>query len=276
MTYAQTIYLLPISLFGMSVAAAELPQMAGEVGGADEIAAALRGRLTRGLRQISFFVIPTVVAFVALGDLLVGAVFQTGKFTPEVTRYVWYILAGSTVGLLAMTLGRLYSSAYYALGDTRTPLKYATVRVILTGALGYLFAFPLRPLIVGFVQFLQMPIPRVEGGPLALGAVGLTASAGVAGWIEYLLLRRGIQSRIGRVQSTAAFGAKLWVAAIVACAASVACDRLLLRRGLATIPFAHIAEALIASGIFGVVYLAAAGLFGVGEVRSLLGRFVKR
>ena len=45
-------------------------------------------------------------------------------------------LAGSAVGLLASTLGRLYSSTYYALGDTRTPLNCAIVRVALTTVLG--------------------------------------------------------------------------------------------------------------------------------------------
>ena len=265
LTYAQTIYLLPISLFGMSVAAAELPQMAGEVGDEEKVKAALRGRLARGLRQISFFVVPTIVAFIAIGNLLIGAVFQTGKFTPEVTRYVWYILAGSTVGLLAMTLGRLYSSAYYAMGDTRTPLKYATVRVLLTGALGYVFAFPLRPLIVRFIEFIGMPIPNVTGGAVALGAVGLTASAGVAGWIEFLLLRHGMQKRIGRVDAAGSFELKLWLAAIAAGAASIALEH-----------FVHlptILEAMVVAALFGTVYFGAAAIFGVPEVRSFLGRF---
>jgi len=259
LTYAQTIYLLPISLFGMSVAAAELPQMAGETGDEEKVKAALRTRLARGLRQISFFVVPTIVAFIAIGDLLIGAVLQTGRFTPEVTRYVWYILAGSTVGLLAMTLGRLYSSAYYALGDTRTPLKYATVRVILTGALGYLFAFPLRPLIVAAIELLHMPLPRVEGGAVALGAVGLTASAGVAGWIEFLLLRRGMQKRIGRIEAVSSFELKLWIAAILAGAAAVAAGR-----------FFH---TVIVCAIFGAVYFIVAALLGIREVRTFFSRF---
>ncbi|PYQ29812.1 MAG: murein biosynthesis integral membrane protein MurJ [Acidobacteria bacterium] len=276
LTYAQTIYLMPISLFGMSVAAAELPQMAGEVGEEESVKAALRGRLARGLRQISFFVVPTVVAFVAIGDLLIGAILQTGKFTPEVTRYVWYILAGSTVGLLAATLGRLYSSAFYALRDTRTPLKFATVRVILTGGLGYLFAFPLRFVIVDLIELLHMPIPKVQGGTVALGAVGLTASAGVAGWVEFLLLRRAMQKRIGRIEAAGTFELRLWIAAIAAGAISVAADRLALRHLLRHVPLHTIAGAIAASSIFGVTYFVVAALLGVGEVRSFLARFRRR
>ena len=82
-------------------------------------------RLDAGLRRIAFFVVPSAVAFLALGDVVAGALFQTGRFNHSDAVYVWGILAGSAVGLLASTLGRLYSSTYYALRDTRTPLRYA-------------------------------------------------------------------------------------------------------------------------------------------------------
>ena len=62
---------------------------------------------------------------------MTGALYQTGKFGRTDSRYVWAILAGSTIGLLASTLGRLYASTYYALHDTRTPLRYAVLRVAL-------------------------------------------------------------------------------------------------------------------------------------------------
>src|SRR5271170_7720801 len=131
-SYAQILFTLPVSLFGMSVSAAELPHMSGAIGSDEEIAEALRARLDPGLRQIAFFVLPSVVAFLVLGDVIVAAVYQTGRFTRSDAVYVWGILAGATVGLLASTLGRLYSSTYYALRDTRTPLRFAIVRVVLT------------------------------------------------------------------------------------------------------------------------------------------------
>src|SRR5258708_3757098 len=199
LAYAQTIYLLPISLFGMSVAAAELPQMSRQTGSSAEIHEALRKRLERGLRQIAFFVGPTVVAFVAIRRILIPALYQTGQFRDDQTLYVWYILSGSTAELLAMTLDRLYSSAFYALRCTPTPLKFAAARVALTGLLGYLFAFPLRCVIVDLIVFLGMPIPAATGGATAMGTVGLTASAGVAGWLEYILLRTFLQPPTGKL-----------------------------------------------------------------------------
>ena len=86
---------------------------------------------------------------------------QTGWFTRPDTVLVWWILAGSAVGLLASTLGRLYSSTYYAMRDTRTPLRYAVIRVILTTVLGYLSA---------------LVLPPIFGVPPLLGTAGLTAS----------------------------------------------------------------------------------------------------
>src|SRR5207247_8634956 len=118
------------------------------VGGGDPAGAgAVRRRLGRGLRQIAVFVVPSAMAFAALGDVVAAALLQTGRFRHADAVYVWGILAGSAGGLVASTLGRLYSSAYYALRDTRTPLRYALVRVMLTTVLGYLFAIPLPPLL---------------------------------------------------------------------------------------------------------------------------------
>jgi len=174
--YAQILYTLPVSLFGMSVSAAELPAMSRETA-----AEALRERLNAGLQRIAFLVIPSAMAFFVLGDVL-GGIFRTGRFTEADTVWVWRILAGSGVGLLASTLGRLYSSTYYALKDTRTPLRFAIVRVTLTTVLGVLFAFVL---------------PRALGMDMRWGMAGLTASAGVAGWVEFYLLRKGIAPRIG-------------------------------------------------------------------------------
>ena len=112
---AQTIYMLPVSLFGMSISAAELPAMSSALGAEAEIAANLRQRLNGGLRRIAFFIVPSAMAFLALGDVIAAVVFQTGRFHYSDSQFVWGILAGSAVGLLAGTLSRLYSSTYYAL-----------------------------------------------------------------------------------------------------------------------------------------------------------------
>ena len=203
LSYAQTIYTLPVSLFGMSVSAAELPAMSSATGTAEEISRALRDRLARGLEQIAYFVVPSAAAFVVLGHVVVATLYRSGVFGARDVTYVWGVLAGSSVGLLASTFGRLYSSAFYALRDTRTPLKFAVLRVTLTLGLGYLCALPLPPML---------------GLDRKWGVAGLTLSAGIAGWVEFALLRRSLAKRIGRVPHSAARIGKLWLAALVASA----------------------------------------------------------
>lgn len=272
LAYAQTIYFLPISLFGMSVAAAELPGMSGQIGDTEEVNAALRKRLERGLRQIAFFVIPSITAFIFVGRVLVAALYQTGEFRSDDTLLVWYILAGSTVGLLAVTLGRLYSSTFYALRDPKTPLRYAMLRVSLTAILGVLFAFPLRPAIIAFIRLLHLPVPVFPDGDLPFGAIGLTASAGMAGWLEFLMLRRALTRRIGVVKIAPSFLGRLWISALAGAAVGVGLD-ILLRDRMHGLPAPHILEAIVVAGGFGVVYIVAAILLGVEEARATLRRF---
>ena len=240
--YAQTIYLLPVSLFGMAVSASELPEMASATGSEEAIHAKLRDRLGNGQRKIAFFVVPSAMAFLALGDFVVGAIIQSGRFTGKDSVYVWAILAGSAVGLLASTRGRLFSSAFYALKDTRTPLRFAVIRVALTTLLGYLCAIPL---------------PGLLGIDAKWGVAGLTASAGVSGWVEYLLLRRALSRRIGGIPSDRLNLARLWAAAAVAAAVVWAIK--LRIAGLEQ----PILRAAVTLPVYGVVYLGLADPVGV-------------
>jgi putative peptidoglycan lipid II flippase len=253
LTYAQSIYTLPISLFGMSVSAVELAQMSGTLGEEEEVAAKLRGRLDSGLRQIAFLIVPSAVAFLALGDVIVGVLYQTGRFNRADTLFVWGILAGSTVGLLASTLGRLYSSTYYALHDTRTPLRFAVVRVVLTTVLGYLCA---------------LPLPRALGINPQWGVAGLTASAGVAGWVEFFLLRRKLNRRIGRTGLPASFLVRLWGAA----AASAGLAFALKFFAGARHPFILAALVLVP---YGLTYFGLTTLMRVPESGAVVGRFTR-
>jgi putative peptidoglycan lipid II flippase len=214
----------------------------------------LRQRLDSGLRQIAFFVVPSAMAFFALGDVVAAAILQTGRFRREESVYVWAILAGSAIGLLASTLGRLYSSTYYALRDTKTPLRYAVVRVVLTTVLGYLFAIPL---------------PRALFIDAQWGAAGLTASAGIAGWVEMLLLRSKLNERIGKTGLPVDYVAKLWASA--AAGAAVAWGVKL------ALPSLHpVLAAMAILGPYGIVYFGGAFALRIPEASVGLRRLVRR
>ena len=193
------------------------------------------------------------MAFLALGDVIAAVLYQTGQFKHDAAIFVWGILAGSTVGLLASTLGRLYSSTYYALRDTRTPLRYAIVRVILTTVLGYLCA---------------LPLPRLLGIDPKWGVAGLTASAGIAGWIEFALLRRSLNRRIGRTGLSASYVIKLWIAALLA--ADIGWTFKLLLGELHPIPLAA-----IVLGGYGVAYFGLTFFLELSESRAVIGKVMR-
>jgi putative peptidoglycan lipid II flippase len=276
--YAQLLGTLPVSLFGMAVSAAELPEMSRVVGEEQEIASKLRARIEHSLRRIAFFVIPSSVAFVMLGDVVGATLFETGRFKPDDTRYLWLLLIGSSVGLLAMTMGRLYASAFWALKDTRTPLNFAIVRVALTASLGY---------------WSSLVLPKQLGVAEELGAIGLLATAGIAAWVECMMLKRKLAERIGPAALPLKTGLLLYALAIVGGAAGIAIKVLLVSsfgvRGESTLKWAGdvlpqpalppILSAALILGPYGLLYFGLSWLFRFPEAVLLVDRvlrFVKR
>ncbi len=258
MTTAASINMLPVSLFGMAVSAAELPAMSRALGQDAHVldaqaSEALRTRLDAGLRRIAFFIVPSAMAFFALGDVITAALFQSGRFTHAHTLYVWGIIAGSGVGLLASTLGRLYASTFYALRDTRSPLRFALVRLALTTGLGIPCA---------------LWLPSALGLSVRWGAAGLTASAGVAGWVEFTLLRARLNRRIGVTGLPARFTAKLWASALAAAGIAWA-----LKGALP--PGNPILLALMVLGLYGLSYFAATYLVRVDECAGVVRRVLR-
>ncbi len=250
---AQVLYLLPVSLFGMAISAAELPEMSSATGDAAARSQHLQKRLASALRRVTFFVVPSAVAFVAIGGSIVALLFQTGRFSARDTEIVWLILAGSSLGLVPGTQSRLLGSAFYALGDTKSPFKASLIRVALSASLGYLFALPLRE------HFGYSP---------AWGAFALTAASAASSWIENALLKHWLSQRIGRVPVPTKFilgatGAALLAGAAGFAAAYLVGDRLAPYTAVVTVP------------VFGAVYLGIMVVARVPETRAI-NRILRR
>jgi putative peptidoglycan lipid II flippase len=253
LSYAQNLYVLPVSLFGMSVSAAELPRMSGESGASADKAerdAHLRARLEAGLRQISFFVIPTCGIFLALGQVVAAALFETGRFNRADSFYVWRILAGAGIGLLPGTLGRLYSSTFYAIQDTRTPMRFAILRVLTGIALGFLLA---------------VYLPRHFGIEDAWGAPGLALAGSLAGWLEFLLLRRSLSRVVGRTVKDPALLSRLWGAAAVAALGSWGVLKLVQH-------YPPIIVFVIVLGCYAAIYVGITHVLGIDESKAFVAR----
>lgn len=253
LAYGANIYLLPVSLFGMSISAAELPEMSSARRETEEDFAALRARIARAARQITFFIVPSAIAFLALGDVLVAAVFQSGQFRRAETVFTWGILAGSAVGLLAGTVARLYSSTMYALHDTRTPLRYAAARFAVSALVGVVLA---------------LMLPRWLGIDRRWGAAGLTTAGSLGAWLEFVLLRRAVRRRVGPVGLPVRDTARLWAVALLAAAAATGVRLMVGDAGRFTV-------ALAVVGAFGLVYVGVTYALGVPDAAALVGRVTR-
>lgn len=248
--YTQTISMLPVSVFGMAISAAELPEMSSSTGDDAQRGEHVRGRLQAGLRRIAFLVIPSAVAFIAVGDVIVGALFRSGRFTAVDARYTWGILMAAAVGLLATTLARLYSSAFFALHDTKAPFRFALVRVAVAGALGALLALQ-GP------QWLSIA-PQ-------WGAALLALASSLAGWLELTLLRGKLNQRIGATGLPVGLVLRLLTPALVAGAIAYSVH--------AVLPEWHrFLVAAIVLPAFGVIYLLLTLAFRVPEATALARR----
>jgi putative peptidoglycan lipid II flippase len=264
--FAQTLYVLPVSLFGMSIAAAELPELARERSGGME---ALRERAVAAGRRVSFFIVPSLVAFVLLGPVIVAGLYGAGKFGHADVIAVWLVLAAYSMGLPASTSTRIYQSAFFALRDTKTPARVATLRVATAAVCGLLLMLQFQP-----VELRAVKIPagvfadlRVAGS--ALGPVGLALGAAAGAWLEWLLLHRRLQKRIGDVGTGLPHLARMWGAALVAAAGGYGVQ-------LATTSLHPVPVAVLVIGTFGVLYFGIARLLGLSEARVVMNSVLRR
>ena len=197
----QILYMLPVSLFAMSVAAAELPEMSRQ---ADD-PVALAARCRSATSTVAFWMLMAVALYIAAGDLVVGLLFQGGVFSEADTVLVWFVVGAYGLGLPATGLSRVLQNVCYARGDTSGPARIATVRVVVSAAVGMAVMFPLDRVVVGpdgvlsttGTLGLAWALPEAEralGDAVRLGAVGLALGSAVGAWTEIVLLARRLRA----------------------------------------------------------------------------------
>ena len=249
--------MLPISLFGMSVAASELPELSRLT---EEKVAAFSARLRRSLRQIAFLTVPTVVGYLAFGPLLVGALFRTGQFDGGDTWLVTLVLGGYALGILATTMSRLLQNAFYAIGDTKTPAWIAVTRVTVSTLVAVPAMFWLDTIPLGAV------VPPLPDDTLFLGAVGLSLGATVGAWVEVWRLRRALRDPMpdARVPWAALGRMTILALAVLPPAAGL----------WALLPSGPVlAVAPLVVGTYAALYLGGAAALGFDELGAWTRRF---
>jgi putative peptidoglycan lipid II flippase len=264
--YAQTLYVLPISLFGMSIAAAELPELARE---RESATSALRERMIAALRRVAFLIVPSFVAFAVLGEFLVAGLYQAGEFSRANVIVVWLTLAAYSIGLLASTTTRIYQSAFFALRDTKTPARVATVRVVISALVGAALMVQFESVSLGAWTIPAGMLAEFNIDGLPLGPVGLALGASIGAWLEWVWLRASLGSRIGQIGPGASNLARMFAAALLGAACGYGAS-------LWAIELHPLLAAVVIATVFGVVYFVAAALLGLAEARLMFKTVLRR
>ncbi len=253
--YAQVLYILPISLFGLSVAAAELPELTRIGAGSFS---RMAERIRAGLRQGLFLAVPTALGYIALGYAIIGAIYRGGLFGIDDNWLTYFILATYSLGLLATVGSRLLQNGFWALGDTRTPARMALVRAVIALVVAIPAMFALD----------QLPVSQVTGAgssTLYFGAVGLAAGSAVAAWVEWSFLGRALKRRLGAAFIPWRAVGEMILIVMVALVPSFVLWSI-------TQNWSPIWSGITVTALFATTYLIFANLRGRPELKAWLGR----
>jgi putative peptidoglycan lipid II flippase len=197
MSFAAQLYTLPVSLFGLSVAAASLPDFSRDSTLAID---ALRTRLQKGWVRILFYIIPCTVVFLLYGDLVITLLLRSGQFGASDTRVVHWILGAYAVGLVGFSSVKLLASAHYAFNDYRTPLRASLVAIATSAVLAIALAVPMRHTL--------------------LGAAGIALGSALGSYVNLAMLGQGLRARIGPLYTGSMWRGTFRVAGATAVAAA--------------------------------------------------------
>lgn len=250
--YANAIALLPVSLFGVSVAAAALPEFSRD--STAPLMDALRERLRGGWQRILFYIVPSAVVFVLLGDYVVGLLYRGGQFGASEQRIVHVALAAYAVGLVSFGSVKLLGSAHYALQDYRTPLRASVASIVVSGVVAAAIALPLRE------------------SPLAVAGIALGSALG--SYVNLVVQVRGLRAKLGPLYTPAMWAGTRRIAIAAVAAGAVGWIGRLLQEAF----LSHWHPRLVALpvlALFGATYLVVAWLMGSAEAARWLRQPVR-
>jgi len=133
---------LPLGLIGIGLGTVLLPMISRQLGAGEE-AAAMETQ-NRGMELALLLTLPATVALVLCGAPIVAALFEHGKFTAQNTYYTAQALAAFSVGLPSYILIKVLTPGFYARSDTKTPVRYAMISMVVNLVLNLALILPLR------------------------------------------------------------------------------------------------------------------------------------
>lgn len=180
--YADRLVQLPLGVFAVAMATAILPSLSRQAAAGDM--AAMKDSFGYALRLILFITLPAMAGLIVLREPIVALLFERGAFDRETTRLTAEALLYYGVGLWAFSAVRIVVSTFYAVKDTRTPVKMAIVSIAVNIALGVILMKPLAhgglALATSLASMLNLTL-LLTALRLRLGRLGLSAVAKSAG-----------------------------------------------------------------------------------------------
>ncbi len=168
--YADRIVQFPLGVFAIAVGTAALPSLSKQA--AEKDLYAFRDTLSHSMNITFFITFPAMVGLIILREPLIRLFFERGAFDPFSTVMTAYALLWYSLGLWAVSGVRVIVPAFYALQDTKTPVKVAVISLV-----AYLF-------------FSLVLMGRLRHGGLAL-------ALSLASLIQLCLLVFFLRQRIG-------------------------------------------------------------------------------
>ena len=159
--YADRIYQLPLGVVGIAIGVVLLPDLTRKVRAKNEVA--VDHAQNRAMEFAMFLTLPAAIALAVVPGPIIQVLFERGQFTADATHMTAMALAAYAFGLPAFVLNKVLSPGFFAREDTKTPMQFATIGMIINVG-GSLLLFP----------FLQH--------------VGIAIATTAAGWINALLL----------------------------------------------------------------------------------------
>jgi putative peptidoglycan lipid II flippase len=171
--YADRLVQFPLGIFAIAMATAVLPTLSRQAAAGD--LNALSRTFGHAMRLVFFITIPSMVGLIVLREPIVALLFKRGAFDMETTRMTAVALLYYGVGLWAFSAVRIVVSTFYALQDTKTPVRMAVISIVVNVFLGIALM-----------------------GPLKHGGLALATS--LASMVNLSLLTRALTKRLGSLK----------------------------------------------------------------------------
>lgn len=239
--YSERLIEFPLGIIAVSIATALLPALSTHAAHGE--CERFGERYTNALRLMLFAILPSLVGLAVLRVPICSLLYQRGEFGFEETVYTSQSLLGYLFGLWAVAGVRITAPAFYALGDTKTPVMAAFLSLVVNATSGYLLAFPL-----GLKHF------------------GLALASSISSICQFLLLFFAINRKVGVVDlvGTLRVAFRITVASLLTgCVAGWMTGLAEWDGGGASLKKAAVLAGAIVTSV--LVYFALSRVFGVKE-----------